>query len=495
MFDLQTRVSRVWALAAPFRLDSLRYQAVREAQTKPESLHTTRGNSLTHALVNPGTAIALISFLLTALWAFAIKPFDAPDEPAHLQSIMEVRDYHRLPEIHYDLSTPRGQVIGSPGDEAARNYAIKQGVTNPYNLIPYEAMQPPLYYLASGVAALALPSDPEYVLYLGRLVSALFGAATVYFCWAATRQFAPEKPAWAISVAALVALLPQFCFNSATAANDSALNLAASASFYVWIRSLREVNYDPWMLRAGALIGLGVVSKLTTTALIPGLAVVVAFRIPQSGLGQVPLRETLKRGARLATGASAAAVAVCGWWLIRNLIVYGEVTGSKNAIAFYKGRFDQLDPRMLFASDFFERTWQSTWGRFSWNDLTMPEFFYEQTRYLSVAFLALTFVVAMRYLLRGHKSPDDPSAFRLHAVWAMIVVAIIMVASYLQFSFTVAFGPQGRYLFPLLLPMALLFTGGVNALPTRRLTVLAMGILLSWLAVSNVIGLAVVSSH
>src|SRR5687767_8674393 len=218
-----------------------------------------------------GLLLAVASVTLNLIWVAAVKPLQAPDEPAHLQAVMEVRNKLIIPEVHYDLSYPEGRVIGNPGDKSARDYAERLGFTDPFFLIPYESMQPPLYYLIAGILALIVPPDPQIVLYLSRCIAALFGAAAVYFIWAATRQLAPRAPGWATMAAAAVALLPQFCFNSATAANDSAINFCGALMFYVLFRGLRQPSYDPFLLKAGGVFGLAVLAKLTAIAFLPGL--------------------------------------------------------------------------------------------------------------------------------------------------------------------------------------------------------------------------------
>src|SRR5437867_13394924 len=70
-----------------------------------------------------GLIVAVLSLCLGLVWAAAISPLDAPDEPAHLQAIMEVRNKHMLPEVHYDFRVPHARVIGTAGDTAARDYA------------------------------------------------------------------------------------------------------------------------------------------------------------------------------------------------------------------------------------------------------------------------------------------------------------------------------------------------------------------------------------
>src|SRR4051794_34540781 len=56
---------------------------------------------LSSGLRQPGLALAVISFGLGLVWAAAVGPLGAPDEPAHLQAVMQVRKLHILPEVHY----------------------------------------------------------------------------------------------------------------------------------------------------------------------------------------------------------------------------------------------------------------------------------------------------------------------------------------------------------------------------------------------------------
>src|SRR4051812_43459486 len=63
-----------------------------------------------------GLSLACLSFGLNLLWAAAIRPLNAPDELAYLQTLMQVRNELTLPEIHFDFqANPQGTVIGAPG--------------------------------------------------------------------------------------------------------------------------------------------------------------------------------------------------------------------------------------------------------------------------------------------------------------------------------------------------------------------------------------------
>src|SRR4030095_15029784 len=172
------------------------------------------GDSTHHAIGRfirqPGLILAIISFLLGLVWLSVIQPLDAPDEPGHLQAIMQVRKQHMVPEVHFSPSSPGAVMTSPPADTETRAYVSKLlsklPVQDQHFLVPYESFQPPLYYLAAGLIGQVVPSEPKVVLYMGRLLAVLLGAATVYFCWLTTREFAPEAPLWAIAVSGVVTL-------------------------------------------------------------------------------------------------------------------------------------------------------------------------------------------------------------------------------------------------------------------------------------------------
>ena len=261
-----------------------------------------------HFICQPGFILAAVNFCVGLVWISVIQRLDAPDEPAHLQAIMQVRREHRLPEVHFAPGSRAGEIIGSPSDAETRAYILKRRsklpVNDEYIVLPYKSVQPPLYYVAAGLVAQLVPPNPRTVLYVGRLVAVFFGAASVYFCWLAIGELAPREPIWAIASAGAVALLPEFCFTNAHAANDSAVNLAATAAFYVWIRGLRHTDFDRQLLGAGAMLGLAFLCKLTAAVLVPGLALVILFRMFQAHPSALGWSNWLKRALSMVAGAT-----------------------------------------------------------------------------------------------------------------------------------------------------------------------------------------------
>src|SRR5205823_2936829 len=102
--------------------------------------------------------------------------------------------------------------------------------------------------------------------------------------------------------------------------------------------------------------------------------------------------------------------------------------------------------------------------------------------------LALTLITAVKRAIGGPR-------LSVPARQALLVMASViagLVALYLRLNFSVAFQPQGRYLFPAILPISLLMTWGLTTLtPERAVKRVCMDIALLWLwlGLLNVAGL------
>jgi 4-amino-4-deoxy-L-arabinose transferase-like glycosyltransferase len=446
----------------------------------------------------PGLILAVISFCFGLLWMAVIRPLDALDEPAHLQAIMQVRKQHILPEIHYGPGNTAVEIVRPPGDSETVAYIVKLRpklpVNDEYLLVPDESWQPPLYYLAAGLVTQAVPPRPQTVLCIGRLLAILFGAATVYICWLATRELAPQAPMWAIASAGMVALLPEFCFNSAHVSNDSTVTLTATAAFYVWFRGLRHPEFDPRLFWAGAMLGLAILSKLTAVALIPGLALVILFKMFQVRPGKSGWGDWLKRSLNMIGGAIFGTVLVCGWWFVRNVFTYGEPTGTAETLRSFAGRFSKADfSNPHTAGDLVRYTFENLWGRFGWNDITLPHevYYFCNSAALVLVCLSVLSGVGIFVLWATRRRPLNLVAWQ--ALLVFMVVGSLLFAGFIQFNKSIVYQPMARYFVILHLPGALLLTGGLYTLAARRLLrMFVFGLLFMGLSLLNALALTTV---
>jgi 4-amino-4-deoxy-L-arabinose transferase-like glycosyltransferase len=445
----------------------------------------------------PGLILATINFCIGAVWMVVIRPLDALDEPAHLQAIMQVRKQHILPEIHYGRGKTAAEVT-PPGDPETVAYIekirAKLPVNDAYVLVPDESWQPPLYYLIAGLVTQLVSPRPQIVLYIGRLIAILFGAATVYFCWLTAKELAPQAPMWATVSAGVVALLPQFCFNSAHVSNDSTVTLTATAAFYVWIRGLRYPAFDQRLLVTGAMLGLAILSKLTAVALIPGLALVILFRMVQVRPAESGWGNWLKRGLYMIAGATLGTVLVCGWWFVRNVFVYGEPTGTAETLRSFAGRFSKADFALSqTARDVLRYTLENLWGRFGWNDITLPHDVYRLCNITALVLVSLSVLAGIGVFVLSATRRRPLNLVAWQALLVFVVIGLLLFAGFIQFNKSIIYQPMARYFVILHLPGALLLTGGLYTLAARRaLRMFVFSLLFMGLGLLNALALVTV---
>ncbi|MET0513010.1 MAG: glycosyltransferase family 39 protein [Thermoleophilaceae bacterium] len=232
------------------------------------------------------------------------------DEAAHYDYVQWIAEDGRLPVLDEDPVHPEVLAIEEGTYPAPpRVSAGERGLFGR----SYEGFQPPLSYLvASPVFAVA--GDHERKLRALRALGVVLLAAAVFLTWMLARRVMPDAPLAGFSLALTFFLWPGVVVRAATF-STAALELVAGAalSLALW-RALSERS-SRWLVAAGALTGLALLTKLTLIAFAPALGVVcLAF-----------LRE---RRVRPVVGALALPAAMLAPWLAFNLDHYGALTGS-----------------------------------------------------------------------------------------------------------------------------------------------------------------------
>ena len=242
-------------------------------------------------------AVALAVYLLMAgYYAIGIPPGQAPDELDHLRYIASIAD--------------RGQLPALPGTPPARQ---------PGRMVTPEAQQPPLYYAL--LAPLWRATGGRHLsLLLGRVMSVFMGLAAVLLTRRAVGMVMPGRRAAVALGTALAATFNTYCYVMGTVNNEALAVLVVAIGVYVAARALVAEEPLRPMLALGAVTGLGLLTKLTASVLLPVLVLVglaLALREPDRA-------GRLRRTAWLVGGALAVTLVVSGWWFVHNWLVYGE---------------------------------------------------------------------------------------------------------------------------------------------------------------------------
>ena len=327
--------------------------------------------SIVTSRVTPNQVLVatLIVFAVLAIAvAFETPPGEANDEPSHLtnvESIVAGRMYrisptsgsesHQAP-LYYGVLAAWQKALGIPPFGLALRGTGGTVLTGPH-------------WRHDGATATA----DQRRLDLLRLPGIAMGLATIALTWLAVRCL--SKDPWTpVIAAAIVAFVPRFVFLSGVINNDNlATLLGALVTFLAaWLVSRRPDRTRvrvAWAAASGAVLGAALLAKVTAVVVGPGLflALLVVARRP---------RERLVLVSVMATGA----LAVCGWWFVRNQLVYGDPLGEAASVAHLRALYPNLFPtgsllvRVLVSIPV--GVWTSAWYTSGWNQFSWPPLAY-----------------------------------------------------------------------------------------------------------------------
>jgi hypothetical protein len=461
-------------------------------------------------------------------YARATPRWNNPDEPAHVNVIRQIALTGTLPVL-------------SEGDwdKPLLDRLTSSWFPNDYEVesIRYEGHQPPLYYLlAAPVQRLTLTMPLNRQLLALRLFSIAVGSIAVIAAFVVAREAAPDRPILAVLTAATVAFVPMNTAISAAINNDCLATSLAALTLAALMIGRRRGFSDRWAVGLGVLVGLLVLTKLTVYVYIPLIlgTLLVAGRSPSRSLPQpdspspshamhvsqqppgspspsqgrgtsgrgpanIVLRTTSQpmfaprsgqgvrgsplRALRWPFIASCVGLLFSGWWLVRNMLVYGLLDPLAMT------RHDQIvvgQPRWLSydleALDFFARIlFRSFWGMFGWMALVLDDGFY--ILYLVLMVLGVAGVLVGWI---GTRRGASSVSLRHKDLLAWAVLLVFGEVAYYNLTFI---QPQGRYLFPALVPIALFLAHGWWHLAVRAterpimraLTAGALGGAIAWM--------------
>lgn len=254
--------------------------------------------------------------------------------------------------------------------------------------------------------------------------------------------------------AAIVALSPQFIYQSAAINNDVIAALAGTGVLIAALRVQQSGLTTRHAVELGAALGLALISKLQVAALTTAIAVsliLAAGRVGRSGRLVALLKSALLIG--------GVAAGLAGWWYVRNLSLYGDLTGMATLDEMWHGR--NPAENLWAIGQGLPQLWASLWGRFGYGQIPVPGRL--TTALLVVVALCLTGLARLR------RSPIAAGPL------ATLVVAVVsLVGAVLYYMARQPAGAMGRFLFPALPAIATLVVAGLEAwLNQPKVTALA----------------------
>jgi hypothetical protein len=407
------------------------------------------------------TALVGLHIALGLYWGAVIPVFEAHDEVGHYYHVRYIARHGRL--------VPPGEQLVDLWDESRQPPAYYLLAALPVSLIntddgppympnPYAGWERGMGGLNALVHDWANEAFPwrggVLAIHVARAVSTLLGVVTLLATFGLAARLAPGQPHVRWGAVLGVALWPQFRFTSAVVNNDSlvtaagALMLLSLAGLLTCPRSARW----RWVLAAGASGALAAFAK-NNGLQVAAVGVLVVLWVALCGAGRYGWRFWVPIAAVLGLG-----LGVVGWWYARNL------SGGQGALAlpfmdvwlyqlrrlFVRGGLSpSLLLRRLGTTGRF--AWRSFWAAFGWGNVGYPAAFY---------WLAAGWCLGLVGILAKART-GEPLARGGVAV-SLLMVAAMLLPTWLLYVATGIPHMQGRYLLPALPALALLIALGWN---------------------------------
>lgn len=413
--------------------------------------------------------ILLALMLIRGLIYTLILPFDrAPDEKHHFLLIkakqsqlanfsraerqqiaaeLEVTTYYLLyPETRPDKKTVQ--------DFAGRNLRR-----------PPSSWQ--IYYLVNAwLLQLCSCDSIRNEIFLIRGISILCGTLTVFFSFLIAKTLFPDNHILAICTPFFIAFIPQFTAMSSMVNNDNFATVLATGFFLVMVKLLKQGLKFIYILLSIVTIGLAILSKRTAIFLLPLFFAFILISFWNTSIGwktQGQLAGIFFVGLLAGTGGFFLIAPIRNF--IETYVIWVDFPEVKRFLLYQAYSLQALKLYVKFFTVFY---W-SFWGVFGYMSIHLHHFWYVLAALGQLlAICGLCKQVFCTQKVRLHLEPWKAKALYLFAVSFVLTVGIAFFRS-------VIFRPedpvltQGRYLFPVIVPISILTIWGLSLLfPTRQ---------------------------
>lgn len=400
--------------------------------------------------------IIIYYIIFASLFVFINPVFEAPDEDLHIQYINYVSVYKNLPD-QYEGQIFKEKFVGQGHQHPF--YYIFTGTVNalfnpdnklivnsaPNNLLYSENNKITRYPHYNHIIDNEFPERTDkYFFYFFRFLSVFFGALNLYFIYKISQFVFPDS-AWSLFPVLFVATLPQFLFISSAVNNDNLANLLSAVCIFFLFKIVNDNFYCRNYLYLGIFIGIGILTKKTLLFLVPVVILLFIWIILRNRKSKTALLKYFSYTFIITLLLSSAL-------FIRNYMVYGEFLGSQMEI----NTMPQfVEKKSLFSyyfiNPFAKELFHSFVGVFGWMNVFLPDIFYKV--YIFIFILAVGGVV-----LFIKNNNDRKPYFYLSSV---VILSCLAGVVYFNLIFTQY---QGRYMFPALSAIALVFAIGLFSL-------------------------------
>jgi 4-amino-4-deoxy-L-arabinose transferase-like glycosyltransferase len=458
-------------------------------------------------------------------WALITPAWQSPDEDAHFSYVQTLGELGRLPggeggpvsteQLTAQTATNVDAVIFSTYSQPEPSHAafdtwLHSNTGNPKDGGgPNSASAyPPAYYLYETIPYLLAKSGTIFDrLYLMRIFSVFWLLVSTTAAWLLAGEVFGRAPRRQLLTAATVGLWPMLTFMSSAVNPDSMLYATWGVALWLGARLIRRGLTVGRAVALAAAIGLALVTKATSIALVPAgaLAVVIAVALAP--------REARRRQVRALVVATLACLVPLGAWYFAvrassrpayaqtELLSLGPGVSLQEFAsylwAFYLPRVPGQHVREfalpVLGTYPAYSVWIGTgWAAFGWVTDFLPKAAYAVFAGITGVLVAAAAIPGVRAL---RTAPRDTlrRAWPLGLFFAAAVFPLWIGVHWSEYKIHYVF-IQGRYLFPLAGLAGLVVAKATMVLP-KRLRGTASGVLIGALVVFQIACLLLVSAR
>lgn len=188
----------------------------------------------------------------------------------------------------------------------------------------------PIYYIVAGVwcrIGKILGMTGGHLLFWIRFLNVPLFTALVWFSYKLGRTFYADEPLQRIGLLLLVAFFPQDAFYSIN--SDAISSLLFAISFFMLLQVYFENKSVHYHLLTGLMVAATLLVKISNVALLVLLCVLVILKVRKL-IGGKKIKEYL---IPLCILLASAAIPI-SIWLMRNYLVFGDVTGTTEKVKY-----------------------------------------------------------------------------------------------------------------------------------------------------------------
>lgn len=371
--------------------------------------------------------LLVINLLRGVIYATVVPLWQAPDEPEHFTSIQIV------------VANFKPDSLAKLMEYSGRGFSL------------YDYLILPFYLLLSD-------KDPLMIAYLIRLISVALGTITVFLTYKIAKEIFPENLFIVLGAPIFVSFLPMFTHISSTIQPDNLANVTFAFFIYCSVRLIRK-GINVWrLLGIAAAIIIALYTRQITFISLP-----LALLLP---LFLIFRRQSSDRKNYLMRLGFLAAYLVPLFFSVKIIEIasskFSEVSIDLNILTrmfrpsfLIQTTFAIFRPEHIFFRSFL--------AVFSWLNVSLTTFYYNAFFILSVISIAglAVFIIKKVFNLKNELKEEKQRTQLLSLLFLLLTA---FTASFSIYSFILLITPirgaQGRWVFPAIAAIAVLFVTG-----------------------------------